>query len=64
MSFSAITTKTLFLSSLLISLHHKSVNGGFCTRTNISIYGDCLTDMPIGLMDIFIKLIDIPIEVI
>ena len=63
MSLSTITIKIPYLSSPLISLCRESVNGGSCTRTNISIYGDCLTDMPIGLMDIFIKLIDIPIEV-
>ena len=63
-SLSAITTKILFLSSLLISLHHKSVNGGFCTKTNISIYRDCLADIPIGLIDMPIKLIDMPIEII
>ena len=38
-SLSIITTKTPFLSSLLISLHHKSVKGVFCTRTNISTGG-------------------------
>ena len=59
-SLSAITIKILFLSSLLISLYHESVNRGFCTKTNISICGDCLINMPIGLVDIFIKLINMP----
>ena len=40
-----ITTKILFLSSLLISLHYKSVKGVFYTKTNISIGGDCLVDI-------------------
>ena len=62
MSLSAITTKIPFLSSPLISLCCESVNGGFCTRTNISICGDCLADMPVGLTDIPIKLIDMPVE--
>ena len=69
-SFSIITAKTPFLSSLLISLYCKSVKGVSCTRTNISIYRDCLidisiefADMPIGLADIPIGLTDIPIEV-
>ena len=62
MSLSAMTTKTLFLSSLLISLHHKSVNGGFCTKTNISTCGDCLADMPAGLADIPAELTDMPAE--
>ena len=64
MSLSAITTKIFFLSSLLISLCCESVNGGSYTKTNISIYRDCLVDIPIGLTDIPIKLIDIPMEVI
>ena len=64
MSLFAITTKTLFLSSLLISLCHKSVNGGSCTKTNISTCGDCLTDIPAGLTDIPTKLTDMPVEVI
>jgi hypothetical protein len=41
-----ITVKTLFLSSLLISLRYKSVKGVSYTKTNISVGGDCLTDMP------------------
>jgi hypothetical protein len=40
------TTKTPFLSSLLISLHHKSVKGVSYTRINIFINRDCLTDIP------------------
>ena len=63
-SLSAITTKILFLSSLLISLRYKSVNGGSCTKTNISAYRDCLADMPIGLTDISIELVGMPIELI
>jgi hypothetical protein len=35
-----------FLSNLLISLRRESMKGVSCTRTNISIGGDCLTDMP------------------
>jgi len=46
MSFSVITAKTPFLSSLLISLRHKSVKGVSYTRTNISVGGDCLADIP------------------
>jgi hypothetical protein len=46
MSFFIITAKTPFLSSLLISLRHKSVKGVSCTRTDISIGGDCLADIP------------------
>ena len=61
-SLSAMTTKIPFLSSLLISLRRKSVNGGFCTKTNISTCGDCLTDIPIGLADIPTELVDMPIE--
>ena len=64
MSLSAITIKIPFLSSLLISLRRKSVNGGFCTKTNISTCGDCLADMPVGLVDILIKLIDMLIELV
>ena len=64
MSLSAITIKIFFLSSLLVSLCRKSVNGGFCTRTNISVYGDCLTDIPVGLADIPAELVDMPVEVI
>ena len=45
-SFSIITAKTPFLSSPLISLRRKSIKGVSYTRTNISIGGDCLTDMP------------------
>ena len=61
-SLSAITIKTPFLSSPLISLHYKSVNRGFYTKTNISICGDCLANIPAGLADIFIKLTNMPIE--
>ena len=45
-SFSITTAKTPFLSSLLISLHYKSIKGVSCTRTNISIGGDCFADIP------------------
>jgi hypothetical protein len=41
MSLSIMTIKMPFLSSLLISLHHESVNGVSYTRTNISIGGSC-----------------------
>ena len=64
MSLSAITIKILFLSSLLISLHHKSVNGASCTRTNISACGDCFADIPIKLVDMPAMLVDMPVEVI
>ena len=43
---SVITTKTPFLSSLLISLHYKSIKGVSYTRTNIFTGRDCLTDIP------------------
>ena len=46
-SLSITTIKTPFLSSLLIFLHCKSVKGVSYTRTNISISGDCLTDISI-----------------
>ena len=46
MSLSIITVKTPFLSSPLISLYYKSVNKVFYIRTNISIGGDCLIDIP------------------
>ena len=38
------------------------MNGGSCTKTNISTCGDYLTDIPVGLTDISIKLIGIPTE--
>jgi len=44
-SLSVITAKTPFLSSPLISLRRKSVNGVSYTKTNISIGGGCLTDI-------------------
>ena len=60
-----------FLSSLLISLYRESVNGVSCTRTDISVYGDCFIDisvefidMSIGLMDMPMGLTDMPIEFI
>ena len=46
MSLSIITAKTPFLSSLLISLHYKSIKGVSCTKTNISTGGDRLADLP------------------
>ena len=51
-SFSVTTVKTPFLSSLLISLHHESVKGVFCTRTNISAGGGCLVDI---FIEVFIE---------
>jgi len=45
-SLSIITAKAPFLSSPLISLCCKSVKGVSCTRTNISIGGGCLIDVP------------------
>jgi hypothetical protein len=45
-SLSVITTKTPFLSSSLISLCYKSIKGVSYTRTNMSIGGGCLIDMP------------------
>jgi hypothetical protein len=45
-SLSVTTAKTPFSSSLLISLRYKFVKGVSCTRTDISIGRDCLTDMP------------------
>ena len=61
-SLSAITIKTPFLSSLLISLRRKSVNGVSYTRTDISVCGDCLADMPAELIDIPVELADVPVE--
>jgi len=46
-SLFVIIAKTPFLSSPLISLRCESVKGVSCTRTDISIGGDCFTDMPI-----------------
>ena len=45
-SLSVITVKTPFLSSPLISLRYKSVKGVSYTKTNISIGGDYLADIP------------------
>jgi len=45
-SLSVITAKTPFLSSPLISLCCKSVNGVSCTKTDISAGRDCLADIP------------------
>ena len=44
---SVITTKMPFLNSLLISLYCKSVKGVSYTKTNISIGGYCLVDIPV-----------------
>ena len=63
-SFSIITTKTPFLSSPLISLHHESIKGVFCTRTNISACGDYLADIPVELIDMPTGLVDMSVEVI
>ena len=63
-SLSTITTKILFLSSPLISLRYKSINGASCIRTNISAYGDYLADIPAELTDMPIELADMPAEVI
>ena len=46
-SLSVTTAKMPFLNSLLISLYYKSVKGVSCTKTNISVGGDWLTDIPI-----------------
>ena len=46
MFLSVITIKTPFLSSLLIFLYYKSVKGVSYTRTNISVSGDCLINVP------------------
>jgi hypothetical protein len=45
-SLSIITIKMPFLSSLLISLHYKSVKGVSYTKTDISAGGDYLINMP------------------
>ena len=50
MSLSTITTKTPFLSSLLISLRCKAVKGVSCTKTNIFTGRDCLVDMPVEVI--------------
>ena len=57
-----MTTKTLFLSNLLISLRRESVNGVSYTKTDISAYRDCLTDMPTELVDVPAELADVPVE--
>ena len=44
-SLSITAVKTLFLSSLLISLCRESVKGVFYTRTDISIGGYCFMDI-------------------
>ena len=57
-----MTVKTPFLSSLLIFLCRESVNGTSYTRTNMSIGGGYLTDIPIELADMPVELTDMPIE--
>jgi hypothetical protein len=47
MSLSIITIKTPFLSSPLISLRRESVKGVSYTKTDISVGGDCLIDIPV-----------------
>jgi hypothetical protein len=54
MSLSIITTKMSFLSSLLISLHYKSVKGVSYIKTDIFIGGDCLVNIPIKVRQFFI----------
>ena len=49
MSLSVITIKTPFLSSPLMSFYYKSVNRVSYTRIDISIGGDCLTDIPVDI---------------
>ena len=44
-SFFVTTAKIFFLSSLLISLHYKSIKGVFYTRTDISTSGDYLVNI-------------------
>ena len=46
-SFSVITAKMFFLSSLLISLYYKSIKGVFYTRTDIFAGGGYLTNMSV-----------------
>ena len=64
MSLSTITTKTPFLSSLLIFLHRESVNRASCTKTNIFACGDCLMGIPVELVDIPMELADMPVELV
>jgi hypothetical protein len=45
MSLFIIVVKTIFLNSLLISLHYKSINRAFYTKTNIFINSGCLISM-------------------
>ena len=55
MFFFITTVKMPFLSSPLISLYYKSVKGVSYTRTNISIYRDCLVNIPIELIGMSIE---------
>ena len=45
-SFSIITVKMLFLSSLLIFLYYKSIKGVSYIKTDISVGGVYFIDMP------------------
>ena len=45
--FSIITAKTPFLSSLLIFLYYKSIKRVSCTKTDISVGGFYLIDIPV-----------------
>ena len=58
-----MTTKTLFSSSPLIFLRHKSINKVSCTRIDISIYRNCLVDIFAELIDVLIKLTDMLVKV-
>ena len=51
-----------FLSSLLISLRHKSVNGVSYIKTDISACRDCLADIPAELVNVPVELADAPAE--
>ncbi len=46
MSLSIMTAKISFLNSLLISLCYKSVKVVSCIKTDISVGGSCLVDVP------------------
>jgi hypothetical protein len=50
MSLFVIVVKTLFLSSLLISLYYKSINRASYTKTNIFVSKGCLMGMFIKVM--------------
>jgi hypothetical protein len=63
-SLSIMTTKTPFSNSPLISLHHKSVNGVSCTKTDISTYRYCLADIFVEFADMPAELANMPVKVI